>query len=522
MQSSRKSRFVLLLSVAISTVITASGAEAFDRVGWTDEYFLYQQPERFTRLDSTELEAFIVATMEQYHVPGVAACVTKDADIVWTGAYGLANIEDDIAVCDTTMFLLASVSKLVTGTAVMQLCEDSLFGLDDSINDYLTSFQVIHPQYPSTPITFRMLLTHTAQIVDQWSLIMDTLYTFGADSPIPLEDFLQGYLLPGGENYNSGNWTEDPPGSGHVYSCVGFALLGYLVEVISGMPFDEYCNGAIFEPLGMNRTSWRLLGLDQTTIAMPYKWQGGTHVPWEHYGYPYYPAGLLRSSTVDLSRFFRAFLQEGEFEGSRILESTTVDTMTTHQLTDIIYATGYSYYMGLAWLNILPASLVDENIWCWGHTGGDWGVNTCALYSSAEGENWESIVLMNLYQPYALAPILYEVVQFAHDTFGDTSAVLSGTLAGNQLQLSWTPIPQAAEYWVYGAPNQPYFSPGFAPGYEHRLVVLSPWSTTWSSSNGICEEDNNWTYQVIAVNGTGGELWRSNRVGEHDFGADIP
>lgn len=99
---------------------------------------------------------------------------------------------------------------------------------------------------------------------------------------------------------------------------------------------------------------------------------------------------------------------------------------------------------------------------------------------------------------------------------------LAGEISGGDFLLEWTPWLGVSQYWVYGSDNQPHFSPGFAPGYEHRVAVLPPAFTTWSSSNGVGDPDNNWTYLVIAVDATEQELCHSNRIGEHDFGMSVP
>jgi hypothetical protein len=95
--------------------------------------------------------------------------------------------------------------------------------------------------------------------------------------------------------------------------------------------------------------------------------------------------------------------------------------------------------------------------------------------------------------------------------------LLGGGISGGSLVLDWSYWPVAAEYWVYGADNEPFFNHGFAPDYLHRLVVLSPEITTWSSSSGVGDPLHNWTYSVLAVDDTEQELCRSNRIGEHDF-----
>jgi len=84
--------------------------------------------------------------------------------------YGHANIGQDIEPTDSTLFFLASVSKTVVAVALMQLWEDGRFGLDDNINLYLP-WSVRHPFFPTTPITFRMLMTHTSSIKDNWNVL---------------------------------------------------------------------------------------------------------------------------------------------------------------------------------------------------------------------------------------------------------------------------------------------------------------------------------------------------------------
>jgi hypothetical protein len=96
------------------------------------------------------------------------------------------------------------------------------------------------------------------------------------------------------------------------------------------------------------------------------------------------------------------------------------------------------------------------------------------------------------------------------------------SIAGGQLQLVWSPANQASAYWVYGASGLPWFVPGMSPGYAHRVAVVAPPATTWSSANGIGDPDANWTYLVMAVTTTEQVLAISNRVGEQDYGCEIP
>ena len=96
--------------------------------------------------------------------------VINQGSIVWNKSFGMANVDDDVEVDENTKFMLASVSKTVTATALMQLWEDGLINLNQNISNYLP-FEVIHPDYPNTPITARMLLAHTSGIRDNWGVM---------------------------------------------------------------------------------------------------------------------------------------------------------------------------------------------------------------------------------------------------------------------------------------------------------------------------------------------------------------
>ncbi|MAV14600.1 MAG: hypothetical protein CL705_01905, partial [Chloroflexi bacterium] len=172
-----------------------------------------------------ELLQFIESTMQTYLVPGLSVSVVKDDNIVWEKHLGHADIANDIFVDQNTMFILSSISKTVTATALMQLFEDGFFELDDDIDNYLP-FNVNHPDYPLVPITFKMLLSHTSGIEDNWG----AMPYYEGDSDVELNYYLNQYLTPGGNLYNSSsNFTNSMPGTNYSYSNIGAALIGLLV-----------------------------------------------------------------------------------------------------------------------------------------------------------------------------------------------------------------------------------------------------------------------------------------------------
>jgi CubicO group peptidase (beta-lactamase class C family) len=196
----------------------------------------------------------------------------------------------------------------------MQLYEKDLFQLDDDIDNYLP-FKVRNPFYPGTPITFRMLLAHTSSISDN-SAILDTMYSFGMDHPMPLDTFLVNYLTPGGRLYDPEmSFSNFEPGSQWEYSNYAIALCGYLVQAITSVPFDAYCNVNIFQPLEMTNTAWFMKNLDTTLIARPYQYYNGQYIDYGLYGYPDYPDGQLRTTVASLGNFLLANIDNGAFHG---------------------------------------------------------------------------------------------------------------------------------------------------------------------------------------------------------------
>jgi len=297
--------------------------------------------------------------MDNYRIPGMATCIVRHGRIGWMGNYGWANIAEEIPVTENTMFNIASVSKTVTAAAIMQLWEQEEFRLEDPINNYLEGFEVIHPDFPNTQITFRMLLTHTSSILDNWE-ILPQLRVWGEDSPWALADFLEEYLVENGRFYNAANYQRNrEPGSDFNYTNIGLTLIGYLVECISGDEFADYCQENIFDRMGMDNTSWFLDGLNEEDLAIPYDQNFQSR---GHYGTPWYPAGGIIASTIDLSEFLISMTQYGRNGDVRILDSTTVDRMLTVERENVVG----DYYMGLVWFGLT----VEDDVY-WGHRGGN-------------------------------------------------------------------------------------------------------------------------------------------------------
>jgi CubicO group peptidase (beta-lactamase class C family) len=315
-------------------------------------------------LDSLAIDSLITSYMNANSIPGLATMIIKDYQIVWDKNYGYRNLALQLPVEDSTLFLTASVSKLIVASAIMQFWEADSFDLDDNINDYLDDFQVHIPGNFNDTVTFRMIMTHTASIADNWNVLNPL--TICGDSPIPLDTFLINYFTPGGTYYNTAfNFINAAPGTVYNYSNVGVSVLAYLVEKFSGMSFDQYCRENIFIPLDMNKTSWFLDGMNIDEIAIPYL--GSTAIC--HQGWVIYPSAFLRTNKIELSNFLFAYITNGIYDNHRLLDSATINYMLSDQLG---YITN-SRVQGLIWHkhNAFSGKL-------WGHFGWWEGVETYA------------------------------------------------------------------------------------------------------------------------------------------------
>jgi CubicO group peptidase (beta-lactamase class C family) len=320
----------------------------------------------------TDLDTELRGSMRDARVPGLAACIVRDGAIVWSRGYGRANLAHERPTTPDTIFMLASVSKTVMAVAAMQAVEAGLLDLDADAGDLLP-FPLRNPEHPDDVITLRMLLTHTSSIRDVWP-VMARFYVRG-DSPIALGDYLRRYLDPDGDLYRPGR-TYGPwrPGARYAYGNIAASLAGYLIEAASGIPFDAWCDGRIFAPLAMHRTSWHLAGLDRSEVAMPYRATPERFVPYGQYGYPDYPDGQLRTSAHQLARHLLAFIGEGAFAGARLLSPESVAEMRRVQLPDVAHGQGLIWYrFGLRGMRLM------------GHNGGDAGVATQMYFRPDDG-----------------------------------------------------------------------------------------------------------------------------------------
>jgi CubicO group peptidase (beta-lactamase class C family) len=274
--------------------------------------------DRSIHINGTDLDNYFNNIILQYNFVSLGACLIKDDKIIWNGAYGYADRELKKQLKTDDIFHLASLSKTITATALMQLYEKELFNLDDDISTYIP-VKVRNPNFPEKPISVRMLLTHTGGFADVMSTGNKLSLGTAGDCEIPLSVFIKELFTPGGKYYSEDLFSKDEPGTKYSYSNISFSLIGYLVEVLSGQDFSEYCKKNIFIPLEMKNTGWFLRDIDTSRLIWGYGYHGNFDSTAEYskggrFGIPGYPEGLLRSTLEDLLHFISAFMNEGNIQ----------------------------------------------------------------------------------------------------------------------------------------------------------------------------------------------------------------
>lgn len=314
MRKPKTAPFLLLLVFGLTTAAAQETAEPQNPAA-------LEEAEAASGLTTSEdLEAFVdgvmAAHMATRDIPAATVSVVRDGELFFAKGYGWADREKRIPVDpEKTLFRPGSVSKLFTWTAVMQLVERGKLDLDADVNDYLETFQI--PDTFPEPVTLAHLLTHRPGFEDG---ALGYLFIKSADEIVPLAESLAAHVPE----------RVRPPGTYPSYSNYGAALAGLVVANVSGMPFAEYVEKNIFEPLGMDRSTFRepLPERLAPDMAVGYKREGGRYVAGDFELISNFaPAGSMSSTATDMARFMIAHLAHGRYGDARILEEETAGRM---------------------------------------------------------------------------------------------------------------------------------------------------------------------------------------------------
>ena len=241
------------------------------------------------------LDGYMPYALKRGDAAGAVVVVVKDGKVLTQRGFGYADVGTRRPVDpETTLFRQASVSKLVTWTAVMQLVEQGKIDLDRDINVYL-DFKI--PAFQGKPVTMRNLMTHTAGFDE----VQRGLNSYDLKDIPTLGEAMKRQVPP----------RIYAPGTTPAYSNYGTALAGYIVERVSGMPFDDYVERHIFAPAGMTHSTMRAKLPARLEPLLANGYLLGSGKPGRPELNAFAPAGGLAATGADLGRFMIAHLDNG-------------------------------------------------------------------------------------------------------------------------------------------------------------------------------------------------------------------
>jgi CubicO group peptidase (beta-lactamase class C family) len=320
-------------------------------------------------VDVQRIDSFLRDQVERHGIPGLAVGVVDAGRTIMAKGYGTAD-STGRAVTAQTPFILASVSKPLTATAVMQLVDAGRVTLDAPVQRYLPQFHVADPD-ASREITVRDLLTHTSGLpASGCERDVGTLGEFVAS----LHDVT----------------LDAPVGSRFIYCSGNYNILGLIVEEVSGEPFGEYVQRHIFTPLGMAHSYTSEAPARADGLAQGHRWIFGEVVAMDYYNASGVPSGYLISSAQDMCHFLSASMDGGRYGRTRLLSSGATAAM---QRPQVDAGDGSTY--GLGWrqgsLGGVPAVY---------HYGQNYNTETLAFMEPQTGRG--AVILINAQSLLAL------------------------------------------------------------------------------------------------------------------------
>ncbi|MFH1527832.1 MAG: serine hydrolase domain-containing protein [Bacteroidota bacterium] len=336
-----------------------------------------------------QLAGLWINELINYHeIPGLAIGIVYDQDMIFSKGFGFANLVKKTEITEETLFRIASITKLFTGTAIMQLRDKGLLNLDDPIREHLSWFKIKNSFEGAKEVTIRHLLTHTS------GLPREADFPYWTDHKFPTKEQIVETLPNQTMLY--------PPDEKYKYSNLGITLLGEIIESVSGMPYEKYINENILTPLEMNDTRVNLKDEDFSKLATGYfaksKEDERKITPFtDSKGIT--AAANISSCVKDMAKFISLQFNYDNHKNA-ILDGNTLKEMHRVQWIQPGWESGW----GLAF-----STFKDKDRVYVGHAGWVAGYRSQILFSPAEKIG--VIVMINTedYSPYTIAKKIYEL-----------------------------------------------------------------------------------------------------------------
>jgi CubicO group peptidase (beta-lactamase class C family) len=395
-------RHLSLRSILATAVLSAAGqASALPAVAPEQEGF------------SSYRLAMISSVLKHYvdagHVPGLVAGIARNGNIVYLEAMGWQDLENRLPMREDAMFQVRSMSKPITSAALMQLVEQERLQLDDPVASYIPSFAGMEvfddpadpdnsaTREPARPILISDLLLHTGGLSHRdGALYLSRDVRSRSDTLAQLVEKVASVPLIA------------EPGTRWTYS-ISTTVLGRIVEIVSGQPFDEYLQQHVLGPLGMADTGFYVPAGKQGQLTHIYRLRNGgmqrepdMEIPITQNPPLLEGAAGMVSTVPDYLQFLQAMLNGGILDENRILKPATVESMTTNQLSDSVLPIALNPQnpmRDLGW-GYGFSVVIDSSQSAFARRDGEFGWNgSLGTFSWADPQTGVAIVLMLQIQP---------------------------------------------------------------------------------------------------------------------------
>lgn len=278
-----------------------------------------------------DLQNSVKKILIETNTKGASVVLMSGDSVTLLKVFGKADVENNIDVKENTLFRLGSVSKLFVGLAILKLQEEGRLSLKDKVKDLIPNLKIINPWEETYPIRIENLLEHTAGLSD-WSLA-----ELGCNNPQirTLKESL--------EYYPKGRMAKYAPGTRTQYSNLGVSIAAYIVEQISGMPYEDYIATNFFKPMGIADMSFQNSDKYKTFGAKGY--DNGNLI---EFLYPLYrPSAGLIGTPKDLSKLLAFFINRGKVNNKQILSDSSLQRMEEGVSFNISKSDIFSDFVGL-------------------------------------------------------------------------------------------------------------------------------------------------------------------------------
>jgi CubicO group peptidase (beta-lactamase class C family) len=263
-----------------------------------------------------ELKALIPDLIKNSAAPGTAVAIVDDKSILWQTVFGNTSREEGKPITPETLFSIQSMSKSFTTLGVLIAVQEGMLDLDTPITEYIPDFTVNSPfeEHPERKMTLRILLSHRAGFTHEAPL--GSNYD---DRPHTFDEHILSI---------SDSWLRYPVGYRYSYSNLGVDLAGYILQEMAGMPFWEYMQKKVLDPLGMKQSSMDIDRIMQSGnraighVSAKLKVEGGIPVY-----VPMVPAGGMYANVIDLAKYMQFHMNSGRIDGRQLLEKDLFDLL---------------------------------------------------------------------------------------------------------------------------------------------------------------------------------------------------